>query len=158
MTFTPCDAMARCLSVCHKSEFYQNRWADLACFWRGGMCDEEVLVSLKNKSTIHPSGTLPQTLDLENFATASQSSKCVVNLVQQRLTLSAIHWTVVDGTKLTILVLATVHSQFVTLNVYCVCGMMYVRLHVMQIYLRQPMVVLAVQRNMWACCRTWCMS
>jgi len=59
-----------------------------------------------------PSRTLTQALDFENFVMACCSLRCIVNLGRQMWTLSVIHWTVIGGTKLT--VLAMVNSYFHT--------------------------------------------
>ena len=60
-------------------------------FWHGSFlptlsCKE---IQVPSKIKVLPSGTLLQTLDLENFATAYRSSKRVVNLARERWTLGA---------------------------------------------------------------------
>jgi len=46
-------------------------------------------IELPLKIRVLPSGTLLQTLDLENLATTYRSSKCVINLARERWTLRA---------------------------------------------------------------------
>jgi len=84
-------ALCLCLSVCHKLVFYQNGYTNRAGFWHGSFlptlsCKE---IQVPSKIKVLPSGTLLQTLDLENFATAYRSSKRVVNLARERWTLGA---------------------------------------------------------------------
>jgi len=51
------------------------------------LCSKEIQVS--SKLRVLPCGTLLQTLDLQNFATAYRSSKRVINLARERWTLRA---------------------------------------------------------------------
>jgi len=51
------------------------------------LCYKEIQVS--TKINVLPSGTLSQIPDLENFASAYRSSKCVINLARERWTLRA---------------------------------------------------------------------
>ena len=46
-------------------------------------------IRVPSKIRLLPSGTLLQTLDLENFATAYRSSRHVINLARERWTLRA---------------------------------------------------------------------
>ena len=48
------------------------------------LCFEEIQVP--SKIRVHPSGTLLQTLDLDNFATAYRSLKRVIDLARERWT------------------------------------------------------------------------
>ena len=78
------DPVYLCLSVCVCVCLNQPSWF-LA--WElhstlPTLCFKEIKVSPKIR--VLPSGTLPQTLDLENFATMSQSLKCVINLARER--------------------------------------------------------------------------
>ena len=64
-----------CLSVRQKPVLYRNDYADKAGFWQDSfvwpvICYKEIRVPPKMR--VLPFGTLPQTLDLENFATASR--------------------------------------------------------------------------------------
>ena len=52
-------------------------------------CFKEIDVHIPSKIRVLPSGTLLQTLDLENFVTAYRSVKHVINLAQERWTLIA---------------------------------------------------------------------
>jgi len=52
-------------------------------------CFKEIDVHIPSKIRVLPSGTLLQTLDLENFVTAYRSLKHVINLAQERWTLIA---------------------------------------------------------------------
>jgi len=59
---------------------------------RPTLCSKKIRVSPKIR--VLPSGTLSQTPDLENFASAYRSSKRVINLARQRDdTQSVINWT-----------------------------------------------------------------
>ena len=83
-------AMALCfVCVCHKSVYCQNSCTNRAGFWHGSfyptLCYKEIHVP--SKISILSSGTLLQTLDLENFTTVYRLSKCVINLAQERWTL-----------------------------------------------------------------------
>jgi len=92
-----CPCLSVCLSVCvcHKSVFCRNGWTNWAGFWHGSffppilhcMCYKEIHVSSKIGAL--PSGTLFQTLDLDNFTTACRSSKRVINFPRERWTLRA---------------------------------------------------------------------
>jgi len=66
------DAMlVRCMlssCVCHKPVLYRNDWTNRAGFGVGASLDlSNIHVPLKIR--VLPSGTISQTLDLENFAT-----------------------------------------------------------------------------------------
>jgi len=83
--------MALCLSVCHKSGLNESDWFlawELPLTYPT-LYYKEIRVSPKNKGTLIPSGTLLQTLDLENFSTAHRSSKRVIRLARERCTLTA---------------------------------------------------------------------
>ena len=88
----PVLAMALCLSVCLcllqvgvlSKRLNESRW-----FWarelpstRPTHCYKEIQVIPKMR--VLPSGTLFQTLDLENFATAYRSSKRVINFAREK--------------------------------------------------------------------------
>jgi len=65
-------------SVRHKPVLYRNDWTNRAGFWYGGFLPPIPHCALKTfgylqKLGYFPSGTLSQTPDLENFATASRS-------------------------------------------------------------------------------------
>ena len=80
-----------CLSVCvHLSQVgvLSKGMNGLIWFWHGGFFDQSYTV-LSKFGYFENIGTLPQTLDLENFATVGRSSKCVVNLARERWTLRA---------------------------------------------------------------------
>ena len=100
--FCPRDAMlARALAVaqcplacvCHKSVFYRNGWTNRAGFGHGSFFPtvlhcKEIQVP-PGKIRVLPSGTLLQTPDLENIATAYRSSKRAIDLARERWTLRA---------------------------------------------------------------------
>ena len=65
--------LSLCVSpfVRHKPVLYRNNWTNRTGIWLGGfLTPKEIWVS--SKISVLPSGTLSQTLDLENFATASR--------------------------------------------------------------------------------------
>jgi len=77
-------AMALCLSVSHKSEFDRNGRTNRTGFGMGASfhLSYTVLKEIRvySKIRVLPSGTLPQTPDLENFASVYRLSKRVINL------------------------------------------------------------------------------
>ena len=88
-------AMALCLSVClfvclSQVRVLSKRENESCWFWaRPGASFDHPMLSCKKirvspKITALPSGTLSDTPDLENFATAYRSSKCVINLARQK--------------------------------------------------------------------------
>ena len=74
------------VSVCRKSEIYQNGWTNRADFWHGSFLPPILycVIRISPKIRILPSWTLSQTPDLpENSASACRSSKRVINLARQ---------------------------------------------------------------------------
>jgi len=86
-------AMALCLSVCHKSQFYRNGRAHRAGFFLVRELPSSYSMLRYKKIRVSPkvralrSGTLSYTPGLENFTTTHRSSKRVINLARQRWTL-----------------------------------------------------------------------
>ena len=71
--------------VCHKWDFCRDGWTDRTVFFAREFLSTHPTLYFKEirvspKLMVLPSGTLTQTLDLENFATAYRSSKCVIDL------------------------------------------------------------------------------
>ena len=78
-----CVCLSVCLSVRHKSEFYQNGWTDRAVAQRlpstySTLCWKVTEVSPKLRILI--SGTLSQTLTLKQFRNCTSTGASVVNL------------------------------------------------------------------------------
>ena len=65
-----------------------NDWTDWACFHISCNVLQENRVPTKIR--VVPSGTLHQTPDLDNFASAYRSSRCVIDLARERWTLRAL--------------------------------------------------------------------
>ena len=89
-----------CLPVCHKPVLYQNDWflpRRLPSTYPT-LCCKEIWVSPKIMAL--PSGTLFQTLDLENFATASRS-RCQQNSSSQSSTVEFVDdtYTTIDESR-----------------------------------------------------------
>jgi len=73
--------MALCLSVISRCSIETVERIELHLTCTMLYC-KKIWVPLKIR--LFPFGTLPQTLDLENFATIGRLLKCVINLARQR--------------------------------------------------------------------------